>query len=88
MVTDTNRYAQGDRTTAGNISHRIDSITWDFIEILIEYKWSPEQIHGWMKENLKDSTIAGLYAVMKCRHGLWSECRKYYQMVYVVFESR
>jgi len=36
----------------GKINPRIDSVTWDFIKILIENEWSPEQIHGWMKENL------------------------------------
>ena len=33
----------------------IDGGTWAFIETLIEEEWSPEQIHGWMKENLNIS---------------------------------
>ncbi len=34
------------------IRPRISRITWDFIETLIMNEWSPEQIHGWMKDNL------------------------------------
>tara|TARA_B100000315_G_C14537829_1_gene569360 strand:+ start:867 stop:1358 length:492 start_codon:yes stop_codon:yes gene_type:complete len=34
------------------ISPRIDGSTWAFIESLIQKEWSPEQIHGWLKENM------------------------------------
>ena len=30
----------------------IDAGTWAYIETLILSDWSPEQIHGWMEENL------------------------------------
>lgn len=33
----------------------IDEGTWVFIENLIKEEWSPEQIHGWMKENMNVS---------------------------------
>ncbi|MCH7764900.1 MAG: IS30 family transposase, partial [Candidatus Marinimicrobia bacterium] len=36
----------------GKVRSYIEKSTWDFIEILIKNEWSPEQIHGWMKENL------------------------------------
>jgi len=45
-------HAKATERRQGKISPRIDSITWAFIKILIENEWSPEQIHGWMKENL------------------------------------
>ena len=34
---------------------RIDGSTWVFIERLICKEWSPEQISGWMKKNMKIS---------------------------------
>ena len=36
-----------------NVHFRIDSGTWVFIERLICKEWSPEQISGWMKKNMK-----------------------------------
>jgi len=36
----------------GRVKPRIDGSTWTFIETLIQDDWSPEQIHGWMKENM------------------------------------
>ncbi|MCH8068001.1 MAG: IS30 family transposase [Candidatus Marinimicrobia bacterium] len=36
----------------GKIKPPIDGSTWAFIETLIRNDYSPEQIHGWMKENL------------------------------------
>jgi IS30 family transposase len=39
----------------GRIQYRIDGSTWTFIERLIRQEWSPEQISGWMKKNLKIS---------------------------------
>ena len=36
----------------GKIKPPIDGSTWAFIETSIWNDWSPEQIHGWMKENL------------------------------------
>ena len=38
-----------------NVHFRIDSGTWVFIERLICKEWSPEQISGWMKKNMKIS---------------------------------
>ena len=35
----------------GKIRPRIYGSTWVFIESLIQKEWSPEQIHGWLKEN-------------------------------------
>ena len=34
---------------------RIDGSTWAYVERLIQKEWSPEQISGWMKKNLKIS---------------------------------
>jgi IS30 family transposase len=34
---------------------RIDGSTWVFIKELICNEWSPEQISGWMKQNMKIS---------------------------------
>ena len=34
---------------------RIDGSTWAYVEQLIREEWSPEQISGWMKKNLKIS---------------------------------
>jgi len=39
----------------GKVNPRIDNNTWGFIKTLIENDWSPEQIHGWMKENMSFS---------------------------------
>ena len=36
-----------------NVHFRIDSGTWVFIERLTCKEWSPEQISGWMKKNMK-----------------------------------
>ena len=38
-----------------NVHFRIDSGTWVFIERLICKEWSPEQVSGWMKKNMKIS---------------------------------
>ena len=38
-----------------NVHFRIDSGTWVFIERLICKEWSPGQISGWMKKNMKIS---------------------------------
>ena len=32
---------------------RIDGSTWAYVERLIQKEWSPEQISGWMKKNMK-----------------------------------
>lgn len=37
----------------GKVSPLIDGSTWVFIESLIQKEWSPEQIQGWMKANMK-----------------------------------
>jgi len=39
----------------GKSPPRIDSGTWSFIETLIKEDWSPEQISGWMQENMVDT---------------------------------
>lgn len=36
----------------GKSAPRIDAGTWAFIETLIRQEWSPEQISGWMKEDM------------------------------------
>ena len=64
------------------IRPRIDAGTWVYIEDLIRLDWSPEQISGWMKENmgitvshewiyqyvLKDKLAGGsLYCHLRCK---------------------
>ena len=41
--------------TKQKVRPRIDGSTWAYIEQLIREEWSPEQISGWMKKNLKIS---------------------------------
>ena len=36
----------------GKVRSYIEKSTWAFIEYLIQEEWSPEQIHGWMKDNV------------------------------------
>ncbi|NQU33597.1 MAG: IS30 family transposase, partial [Bacteroidetes bacterium] len=36
----------------GKITPTIDESAWAFIKTLIKNDWSPEQIHGWMQENM------------------------------------
>lgn len=51
------RYKQAHRLAIGRrkgkVKPRIDGSSWAFIETLIRNDWSPEQIHGWLKENMK-----------------------------------
>ncbi len=64
------------------VCFRIDGNTWAFVERLICKEWSPEQISGWMKENmdiavshewiyqyvLKDKLAGGsLYLHLRCK---------------------
>ncbi len=66
----------------GRIRPRIDGSTWAYIERLICKEWSPEQISGWMKNNmdiavshewiyqyiLKDKLTGGsLYLHLRCK---------------------
>jgi transposase, IS30 family len=37
------------------VRHQIDGSTWAFVDRLICKEWSPEQISGWMKKNMKTS---------------------------------
>ena len=64
------------------VCFRIDGNTWAFVEQLLRKEWSPEQISGWMKENmdiavshewiyqyvLKDKLAGGsLYLHLRCK---------------------
>ena len=64
------------------VRFRIDGNTWAFVEQLLRKEWSPEQISGWMKENmdiavshewiyqyvLKDKLAGGsLYLHLRCK---------------------
>ncbi|MFQ5752692.1 MAG: IS30 family transposase [bacterium] len=66
----------------GKVNPRIDGSTWVYIETLIRKDYSPEQIHGWLKENmamsvshewiyqyiLQDKKTGGdLYTHLRCR---------------------
>lgn len=50
------RYKQAHRLALGRridkVKPCIDGGTWAFIETLVREDWSPEQIHGWMKDNM------------------------------------
>jgi len=37
----------------GKVLPRIDGSTWAYVEQLICKEWSPEQISGWMKQNME-----------------------------------
>ncbi len=64
------------------VCFRIDGNTWAFVEQLLRKEWSPEQISGWMKENMdiavshewiyqylfKDKLAGGsLYLHLRCK---------------------
>ena len=80
------RYKQAHRLAfdrrKGKVTPKIDCSTWAFIETLIRKDLSPEQIHGWLKENmaisvshewiyqyiLKDKQAGGsLHLHLRCR---------------------
>jgi len=50
-------HAKATNRRRGKVNPVIDGSTWVFIESLIEQDWSPEQIHGWLQENL-DMTVS------------------------------
>ncbi|MCH7733006.1 MAG: IS30 family transposase [Candidatus Marinimicrobia bacterium] len=75
-------HAKAKERQEDKISPRIDGSTWAFIETLIRKDLSPEQIHGWLKENmdisvshewiyhyiLQDKHTGGdLYTHLRCR---------------------
>ena len=77
---DQSKIAEGRKK--GRVRFRIDGCTWAFIERLICKEWSPEQISGWMKNNmdisvshewiyqyiLKDKFTGGtLYNHLRCK---------------------
>ena len=45
------------------VRFRIDGNTWAFVEQLLRKEWSPEQISGWMKENIESAMKRLLYSI-------------------------